>query len=164
MTAATSFWDMQTAVQQNLETLEKQLEAWQQSNKRQTSRTSSPKRLSQNTATQNMPTSSLPNAEDMNNTTSIIPTPPSSHGFYTTDWQTEIPRGDSMLDSLRLVPSMDANTIANANQATPSATLIDPMFLIGTTQTQVPWIENSRAMDVGPDIDWMPNDLQDILF
>ena len=159
-----SFWDMQTAVQQNLETLEKQLEAWQQSNKRQTSRTSSPKRLSQNTATQNMPTSSLPNAEDMNNTTSIIPTPPSSHGFYTTDWQTEIPRGDSMLDSLRLVPSMDANTIANANQATPSATLIDPMFLIGTTQTQVPWIENSRAMDVGPDIDWMPNDLQDILF
>ena len=69
-----------------------------------------------------------------------------------------------MLDSLRLVPSMDANTIANANQATPSATLIDPMFLIGTTQSQVPWIENSRAMDVGPDIDWMPNDLQDIFF
>lgn len=157
------FWDMHTAVQQNLETLEEQLEAWQQSNKRQTPRTSSPKRLSQSSRPQNMATSSVPNADNMD-TTSIIPTPPSSHDFYTTDWQTEIPRGDAMLDLMRFVPSMDANSIANANQMTQSATLIDPMFLFGTTQSQGPWIENSRAMDMEPDIDWMPNDLPDILF
>ena len=50
----------------------------------------------------------------------------------------------------------------------PSATLIDPMFLFGSTQSQGPWIENSRAMDGELDIDWrylqLPNELSDVLF
>lgn len=154
------FWDMHTAVQQNLETLEDQLEAWQQSKKQcRTERNhalSSPagwEHSSQRPDLDYDPTLSVPNTISNDITTPVIPTPPSSSSFYQTDWHAGIPTEDirnaSMVDILS-VPSADAHFIAD--QMIPSATLIDPMFLFGSTQSQGPWIENSRAMD--GELDW----------
>lgn len=166
------FWDMHTAVQQNLETLEEQLEAWQQSKKQcRTERNdapSSPARREHSFQSLNLDdTLSVPNnSNDI--TTPVIPTP-SSSSFYPTNWHAGIPAEDtqnaSMVDMLS-VPSTDAHFITD--QMIPSATLIDPMFLFGSTQSQGPWIENSRAMDGELDIDWrylqVPNELSDVLF
>ena len=172
------FWDMHAAVQQNLETLEEQLEAWQQSRRQcQTKRRnnlSSPARrecspqspaLDHNAA---IPVPSA-NANETDTITPIIPSPPSSSSFYPNDWHAGIPADDtrntSMVDMLS-VPSTDPQFITD--QMIPSATLIDPMFLFGSTQSQGPWIENSRAMDGEFDIDWsclqLPNEFSNVLF
>lgn len=170
------FWDMHTAVQQNLETLEEQLEAWQQSRRQfQTERRntfSSPARREFSPQTPNVDHDTIrpvPDANENNITPPVIPTPPSSSSFYPNDWHAGIPAEDtrnaSMVDMLS-VPSTDPQFITD--QMIPSATLIDPMFLFGSTQSQGPWIENSRAMDGELDIDWrclqLPNELSDILF
>lgn len=170
------FWDMHTAVQQNLETLEEQLEAWQQSRRQyQTERRntlSSPARRECSPQTPNIDHDTIrpvPDANENNITPPVIPTPPSSSSFYPNDWHAGIPAEDtrnaSMVDMLS-VPSTDPQFITD--QMIPSATLIDPMFLFGSTQSQGPWIENSRAMDGKFDIDWrylqLPNELSDVLF
>lgn len=53
------------------------------------------------------------------------------------------------------------------NQMTPSATLIDPMFLFGRPQSQGPWIEDNRAANGELDFDWsflqVPNMSSDML-
>jgi len=168
------FWGMNTAVQQNLETLEEQLEIWQQSKKRCSNQeqniTSSPacreERSAQSASLDYRPVLSVPNTNEIN--TPINPTQSLSNSFYATDWQTDIPgdiRNTSALD-ISSVPSADAQFITD--QMIPSATLIDPMFLFGSTQSQGPWIENSRAMDEELDIDWrylqLPNELPDAPF
>lgn len=169
------FWDMHTAVQQNLETLEEQLEAWQQSRRQyQTERRntlSSPARRECSPQTPNIDHDTIrpvPDANENNITPPVIPTPPSSSSFYPNDWAgipAEDTRNASMVDMLS-VPSTDPQFITD--QMIPSATLIDPMFLFGSTQSQGPWIENSRAMDGEFDIDWrylqLPNELSDVLF
>lgn len=168
------FWDMHTTVQQNLETLEEQLEAWQQSRKkRRTERShasSPPARREHSFQSPNLDDIlSVPNTNSNGMTTTVIPTPPSSNSFNPTNWHAGIPAEDmrnaSMVDMLS-EPSTDAHFITD--QMIPSATLIDPMFLFGSTQSQGPWIENSRAMDGGLDIDWrylqVPNELSDALF
>lgn len=169
------FWDMHTAVQQNLETLEEQLEAWQQSKKQcrgGQNHTSSPspdcrEHSFQSPNLDDGPTLSVPNTNANDITTLVIPTPPSSSSFYPTDWHAGIPAEDtrnaSMAEML-CVPSTDAHFITD--QMIPSATLIDPMFLFGSTQSQGPWIENSRAID--GELDWsnldLPNELSDVFF
>lgn len=168
------FWDMNRTVQQNLETLEEQLEAWQQSKKRcsneernsTSSQTCREEQSAQRTSLHYSPVLPVPNTNEI--TTPIIPTPSPRNGFYATDWQNDIPgdiRNTSTLD-MSSVPSADAQF--STDQMIPSATLIDPWFLFGSTQSQGPWIENSRAMDAEVDIDWrylqLPNELPDALF
>ena len=170
------FWDMHAAVQQNLETPEEQLEAWQQSRRQfQTERHGNISLPSRREYSPQSPTldpdttRSVPDANEDSITNPVIPSPPASSSVYPNDWHSGIPADDTRnattVDMLS-VPSTNPQFITD--QMIPSATLTDPMFLFGSTQSQGPWIENSRAMDGELDIDWrylqLPNELSDVLF
>lgn len=163
------FWDMHTAVQQNLETLEEQLEAWQQS-KKQACGSSERNDMSwpacRGRLTQSPSLDHGPALSANSNDTPVIPTPSSSNSFYSTEWQAEL-SGDARNTSVLDMLSLSSTDHFITDQMIPSATLIDPMFLFGSTQSQGPWIENSRALDGEPDIDWglhLPNELSGVLF
>lgn len=158
------FWDMHTAVQQNLETLEEQLEACKQAERHTPGPSGSnnstrqyglhmPSSLrpseSANAATNNEingPTASSPRQRASNPESAALPSPPQSHIMPSDAWQAD--RADdatnaSMLDFLPL-QGMDSQPMPSQFI---SATLVDPMFLFGTN---TPSVDFNRLWEMEP--------------
>lgn len=167
------FWDMTTAVQQNLETVEKQLEVWQQSKKHDNNtRNNTPlptcrgERSLQVRGLDHDTDLSAPNANSNDIEMSVALTPPSSNSLYPPDWESGL-NGETQNATIPDIVTFPSADHLNMDQMIPSATLIDPMFLFGSTQSQGPWIENSRAINGELDLDWsflqVPNEFSDVL-
>lgn len=168
------FWGVTTAVQQNLETLEKQLEAWQQLKKHDNNtRGNTPLpacRGERSIQTRNIDHGtdlSSPNANSNDIEPPVILTPPSSNTLYPPDWESGL-IGDTQNVAIPDTVSFPSEDHLIIDQMTPSATLIDPMFLFGSTLSQGPWIEDNRAANGELDLDWsflqVPNTSSDVLF
>lgn len=157
------FWDIHTAVQQNLETLEEQLEACKHgsqtpapsgnphSSRRHESRVSPGVAASrgQNTVTGNRPNSATaftPTQTASNTEFAALPSPPQSHIMPQDELQAD-KAGDansaSMLDFMPL-QGMDSQPMPSQFI---SATLVDPMFLFGTNS---PSLDFNRLWEMEP--------------
>ncbi|KAL4812580.1 hypothetical protein BDW67DRAFT_178620 [Aspergillus spinulosporus] len=128
------FWDMHPAVQQSLETLEKQLEACKQAEST---------------------TSATARRQDSTDPAPAFPSPAQSNIVApTSDWQSEPGPGGgmmnegSMLDPIAL-QSMNCQPLPS--QFLSSATLVDPMFLFGTN---TPSVDFTRLWEMGPQAEW----------
>lgn len=156
------FWDMHTTVQQNLETLEEQLEACKQAESNPPGPAGTPSSLHRhdrhrfpalqashgpNEAVENRtnsPAASTPIQRPSSIEHTAFPSPPQSHVMPRDDWQTA---GDitsaSMLDFMPL-QGMESQPLPSQFI---SATLVDPMFLFGTN---TPSADFNRLWEMEP--------------
>ncbi|RHZ50597.1 fungal specific transcription factor domain-containing protein [Aspergillus thermomutatus] len=122
------FWDMHTAVQQNLEALEEQLEEWQAKGQP----CNDGAKQAQSSTIAGAP-DVLPQRDLRTPSASLAPpTPPPSHRFYAIDWQTE-----------GLAEATDPSSLDAM-----AAQLLDPMFLFGTASSQGLLIDNNSGLDL----------------
>lgn len=164
------FWDTNSAVQQNLETLEEQLEACKQAerhtpgpsssnvSRQHGGRMSSGQRASESRNSNSTneaagPTAPIANRAS-NATSAALPSPPQSHIMASDDWADKA--GDATNASM-----LDFLPLQGMDQTMPSqlisATLVDPMFLFGTN---APSVDFNRLWEMP--FDEPPLDIQDV--
>jgi hypothetical protein len=184
-----SFWEMNTAVQQSLETLEEQVETWQQ----QQRGSQTTKNIEQDNGRiehpparadvgvhdeqveahiskrrKETPTVSLPPLEEYQLRTAALPTPPPySQQFPASNWQPPPPQSlEDTFDAPILNPMPLIDTQPLDSQPLSSGTLIDPMFLFGSNPPLDQLLDlNGFFLDLeSPGAGWGPPrpDMQDM--
>ncbi|KAL2784707.1 hypothetical protein BJX66DRAFT_348133 [Aspergillus keveii] len=166
-----SFWEMNTAVQQSLETLEEQVEMWQQQQLRagvgvhdeQVEAHISKRRKETPIAPPNSAA-----LEDHQLRTAALPTPPPySQQFPASNWQPPPPQSlEDTFNAPILNPMPLIDTQPMDSQLLSSGTLIDPMFLFGSNPPLDQLLDlNGFFLDLeSPGAGWGPPrpDLQDM--
>ncbi|KAE8387117.1 fungal-specific transcription factor domain-containing protein [Aspergillus alliaceus] len=172
------FWEMNTAVQQSLETLEEQVETWQQHEQVETRAARSLQQRgglcegTQSTGAgkhhdrderrpvkkrKDTPLPASAAHEDHRTYMHPFPTPPPANcRVSTSDWQTQ---PQSIEDALNAPGMLDLNSPIETQQQMAhgqlpsSATLIDPMILFGSNPP-LEQLFNPSGMGFSPEIDW----------
>ncbi|KAL2862700.1 uncharacterized protein BJX67DRAFT_365822 [Aspergillus lucknowensis] len=176
-----SFWEMNTAAQQSLETLEGQVETWRQQEQAgvRTARSLEQKNVlcegSQTTPTGTRDNSprhekSLPSKrkatsetspaaahEDHHLCTPPFPTPPpANYPVSTPGWQTQPQSIEDPLGApgmLNPISPIEIQEQMAGSQQLSSATLIDPMILFGSN-SPLEHLFSVNGMELSPEIDW----------